>query len=183
MPLPTPHWPQLRGPPFSPLAIKHLPASGTPHGLFPQPRGPPVPRVLSLSLRSPAELEHPQGSLPVIPKSRSLSYQFDLHSTLILAIPYPVAASCSGNSQEAHRSCWNLSPLSPGPKHSAWSRPPHSVSIGSTDSRHTISLWRRCQLTARSCCRPPREAVGKGEQQPAGFPRRTREGASAGTHP
>lgn len=134
MPLPTPHWPQLRGPPFSPLATKHLPASGTPHWLFQRASCPH--RVLSLShsglllnwsiLRGAFQSSPSHIPFPI-------SFLSAFHS-FILAIPYPVAASCSGSSREAHRSCCNLSPPSPGPN-----------TVPGAD--HPTQYWFHCQRT------------------------------------
>ena len=180
--LPTPHWPQLRGPPFSPLALKHLPASGTQHGLFPQPRGPPVPTEFSLSLGLPLNWSILKGAFQSSPSH----------------VPFPISLTCIPLFYLSNcLSCgclllWKL----PGstqvllefvasiPRAQAQClEQTTTLSQYSSHEQRTHHLWRQCQLTARSCCRPPREATGKGEQQPADLPRRTREGASAGTHP
>lgn len=62
-----------------------------------------------------------------------ISFLSAFHS-FILAIPYPVAASCSGSSREAHRSCCNLSPPSPGPN-----------TVPGAD--HPTQYWFHCQRT------------------------------------
>lgn len=77
-----PHWPQLQGPHCSPHNSKAPPLPQGLHELFPQPQGLLSQSALSLTPGHPLNWSITQ-SLPVIPKSRFLSYQFDLHSTLL----------------------------------------------------------------------------------------------------
>ena len=165
------------GPPIPPQATAHpslAPASGasfqSPSNQAPPclrdsalavPEGLPSPQSslsLSLSLRSPAEPEHPQGSLPVIPKSRSLSYQFPI-SIPLFYLSNSLSCGCLllWKLQGGTQVLLQFVPSVPRAQHSAWSRPPHSVLVPLTMDTSPLRRWR--QLTARSCCRPPREAV------------------------
>ena len=135
-PLPTPHWLQLRGPPFSPLATKHLPASGTPHWLFQRASRPQSSLSLSGLLLNQSILRGAFQSSPShVPFPISFLSAFHSYLSNSLSCGCLLLWKLQGGTQVLLQ----FVPSVPRAQHSAWSRPPHSVLVPLTMDTSPLS--------------------------------------------